>query len=105
LKPNTATLPLTGGPLDLELDLEPLLAAVARGGGAGGGGVFDGFSTLAFFAFVQLESDGLVGAAVPERATTETAKANEAQATSSSDGRSKTPMINRFLDHTRPLVR
>jgi hypothetical protein len=103
LKPNTATFPLTAGPSDfaLDFDLEPAVAAAARGAGAGGagGGAFEGVSTLAFFAFVQLASDGLDGAAAPESGTTQTAT------TRKSDGRSKTPMINRFLDQARPPVR
>jgi hypothetical protein len=103
VKPNTATLPLTAGPsdFDFDFDLEPALAAAGRGAGGGGifAGIFAGTSTLPCLAFVQLASDGLGGAAAPESGTTQTAT------TSKSDGRSKTPMINRFLDRLRALVR
>ena len=97
VNPNTATLPLTAGPLDPDFDREPALAAAGGGGaGAGGGGAFAGVSTLPCLAFVQLLSDGLAGAAAPESGTTQTASD-----TSSSDSRSKTPMINQAAPPAR----
>jgi hypothetical protein len=87
---------LTVVPSDFPFDLEPARAAAGCDAGAGGGGpgALEGSSTLACLAFVQLDSDGLGGAAAPECGTAQTAKVDE---TSSSEGRSKTPMINRFL--------
>jgi hypothetical protein len=90
VNPNTATLPLTAGPLDPDFPLDPTFAAAGGGAGAGGGGAgtLAGVSTLPCLAFVQLLSDGLAGAAAPESGTTQTTS------TSSSDSRSKTSMIN-----------
>jgi hypothetical protein len=94
-------LPLTGGPSDFDFEREPALAAA--GGGAGAGGVastFAGVRTLPCFALVQLASDGLAGAAPAQRGTSATARADEAEMTSSSDGRSKILMINHLASGT-----
>jgi len=102
VNPKTATLPLTGGPSDFVFDFPPALAlalAVFCAGG-GGGGALAGVSTLAFFAFVQLASDGLDGAAAPDGGTTQTPSAD---VTSRSDGRSKNLMINEFGGSHRGL--
>ena len=100
VNPNTATLPLTAGPLDPDFDLDPALAAAGGGAGAGarGGGAFAGVSTLPCLAFVQLLSDGLAGAAALESGTTQTANVDRP---SSSDSRSKTPMINQAAPPAR----
>ena len=99
---------MTPGPSDFDFDFELAPAAAGRdastagdafvGGGAFvTGGAFEGTSTLPCLAFVQLESDGLAGAAVAQSGTAQTARANGSD--SSSDGRSegrKSRMINRL---------
>ena len=96
VNPNTATLPLTAGPSDPVFAREPALAAGVRWRrGRRWRRAFAGVSTLPCLAFVQLVSDGLAGAAAPESGTTQTANVDN-WTTSSSDGRTKTPMIDRF---------
>jgi hypothetical protein len=99
VNPNTATLPLTGGPSDFPFDFPPALAAAGRdagaaaagcGAGAGAGVALAGSSTLACLAFVQLDSEGLAHATPAESGPTHTAHADR---TGTSDGRNKTPMI------------
>jgi hypothetical protein len=70
-------------------------------GAGAGGGAFAGTGALTRLTFPQPETGALGRAAAPESGTAQTAKADKTDKTSSSDGRSKTPMINRFAGQLR----
>src|SRR4029079_13152501 len=86
---HSVTWPRTDGPLYFVFERDPDPDAAARGAG-GGGGAFEGTRTLPCLALVQVASDGLDGAAAPGSGRSKTAGTD---ATSNSDGRSKSLMI------------